>query len=89
MVLVILDAFLRQLWQLYFLYFFTKIKTYKDLRRQLQGIDTAFLADLTDDMKDDQPLALKQYVTDEFMVMMEQYVSERYEHLTTQEGEEA
>lgn len=65
-----------------------KIESYKDLRRQLQGIDTAFLADLTDQMKGGQPLALKEYIPEEFMTMIEQYVSERYEHLTTHEGDE-
>lgn len=64
-----------------------KIETYSDLRRQLQGIDTAFLADLTEQMKDGNPLGVKEYVKEEFMTMIEQYVSERYEHLTVQEDE--
>lgn len=65
-----------------------KIETYADLRRQLQGIDTAFLADLTYQMKEDEPLGCKQYIRDEFMVMIEQYVAERYEHLMSDESED-
>jgi hypothetical protein len=62
-----------------------KIETYKDLRRQLQGIDTAFLAELTDNMKEGEPLAAKQYVMDEFMIMMEEFVNRYYDHLATEE----
>lgn len=58
-----------------------KIETYADLRRQLQGIDTAFLADLTTQMKPGEPLGARQYIVDEFMVMIEDFVSQHYEHL--------
>ena len=64
-----------------------KINTYTDLRRQLQGIDTAFLADLTDQFAKGEPLGAKEYATDQFMAMIEQYVAERYEHLTTDDTE--
>lgn len=66
-----------------------KIETYKDLRRQLQGIDTAFLADLTNQMKEGEPLGVKKYIVEEFMAMMEEFVSQRYEHLSTAEGDES
>lgn len=65
-----------------------KIETYADLRRQLQGIDTAFLADLTDQMKDGEPLGAKKYIREEFMTMIELYVAKRYEHLTVSEEDE-
>lgn len=65
-----------------------KINTYRDLRRQLQGIDTAFLADLTEQMKDGEPLGVKEYINEEFMAMIEAYVAERYEHLTVQDDAE-
>jgi len=65
-----------------------RIETYKDLRRQLQGIDTAFLADLTDQMKEGKPLGAQQYINEKFMAMIEEFVSSRYEHLTTVDGED-
>jgi|CXWL01.1.fsa_nt_gi hypothetical protein len=68
-----------------------KMDTYADLRRQLQGIDTAFLADLTAQMKPDEPLGVKKYIMEEFMTMMEDFVMKHYEHLAipgSGEGEE-
>jgi len=65
-----------------------KINTYADLRRQLQGIDTAFLADLTTQMKDGEPLGAKEYVNEQFLAMMDDFVSQHYEHLTAGEGED-
>lgn len=65
-----------------------KIETYADLRRQLQGIDTAFLSDLTTQMKDGEPLGAKQYIMDEFMAMIEDFITKHYEHLTTGDGED-
>lgn len=59
-----------------------KIKTYADLRRQLQGIDTAFLSDLTSDMKEGEPLGAKIYIKEEFMVVLEDFVTQHYAHLT-------
>ena len=66
-----------------------KMDTYADLRRQLQGIDTAFLADLTAQMKPDEPLGVKKYVMEEFMTMIEEFVTQHYAHLTVEEGEDA
>lgn len=58
-----------------------KMETYADLRRQLQGIDTAFLSDLTSQMKPGEPLGVKQYIMEEFMSMLEHFVTQHYEHL--------
>lgn len=66
-----------------------EIETYADLRVQLQGIDTAFLSELTTQMKAGEPLGAQAYVRDEFMVMIEQFVNQHYAHLVAQEeGEE-
>lgn len=65
-----------------------KMETYADLRRQLQGIDTAFLADLTAQMKPDEPLGAKQYIMEEFMAMIEDFVTQHYEHLVVGQEEE-
>lgn len=62
-----------------------KMETYADLRRQLQGIDTAFLSDLTAQMKPDEPLGVKKYIMEEFMTMMEDFVMKHYEHLAISE----
>ncbi len=59
-----------------------KMDTYADLRRQLQGIDTAFLSDLTMQMKPDEPLGVKKYIKEEFMMMLEDFVTQHYAHLT-------
>lgn len=64
-----------------------KMETYADLRRQLQGIDTAFLADLTWQMKPGEPLGAKKYVTEEFMAMLDDFVSKHYAHLSVDEEE--
>lgn len=58
-----------------------KMETYADLRRQLQGIDTAFLSDLTTGMNDGEPLGAREYVKEEFMEMLEEFVTKHYEHL--------
>ena len=65
-----------------------KIDNFKELRRQLQGIDTAFLADLTVNFKED-PIAVQPYVMEQFIEMMDQYVKDRYEHLTMESEEES
>ena len=65
-----------------------KLETYADLRSQLQGIDTAFLSDLTAQMRPGEPLGVKNYVMDEFMVMLEDFVAQNYEHLHITENAE-
>lgn len=65
-----------------------KMETYADLRRQLQGIDTAFLSDLTSQMKPGEPLGVKGYVMDEFMAMLEEFVTKHYDHLAVADTNE-
>jgi hypothetical protein len=39
-------------------------------------------------MKEGEPLGAKEYIKEQFLTMMEDFVSSRYEHLTTSEGED-
>lgn len=50
-----------------------KIDTYADLRKQLMGIDTLFLKDLTDSLKGEEE---KKFDLDEFLFMMEKHLEE-------------
>lgn len=58
-----------------------RIETYADLRRQLMGIDTAFLAELTDRFMPGKEEAAQAYDFDEFMGMLETFVEAHYAHL--------
>lgn len=64
-----------------------KMETYADLRRQLQGIDTAFLSDLTTSMKEGEPLGAREYIKEEFMTILEDFVTKHYAHLVAGEDE--
>lgn len=63
-----------------------KLDTYKDLRRQLLGIDTLFLKDLTDSL-DLKEQAEKQYAFDKFMEMIDEYINKYYSKLFDLDGE--
>ena len=65
-----------------------KMETYADLRQQLQGIDTAFLEDLTSQMEPDEPLGAKNYIMEEFMTMLEEFVAQHYDHLHVSDADE-
>ena len=63
-----------------------EINTYADLRRQLMGIDTAFLAELTNQFKEGE-LAEQSYNIERFLEMMDDYVRKAIPHLQT-DGED-
>lgn len=55
-----------------------ELNTFKDLRRQMMGIDTAFLMALTDRFKEGEA-AEKPYRFDEFMEMVDEYMRKAWE----------
>lgn len=61
------------------------IHNFRDLRRQLMGIDTLFLKDLTDKLSSEE-MAEKQYDFDLFLQMMEEHLS-KFEEFNTEEHE--
>lgn len=58
-----------------------QIKTYADLRKQLMGIDTLFLADLTDSLDD----STRTYDFTEFATALEEYAINKLDSLTGSE----
>lgn len=61
-----------------------KIDTYRDLRAQLMGIDTAFLRDLTDRFAEGE-LAESSYNFEQFMEMIDEYM-DKFSHLSTEDN---
>lgn len=62
-----------------------EIKTYKQLKRQLIGIDTVFLKDLLNDLEDEQ-YKEKQYDFALFLRMIDQYIQRNYAKVLEEEN---